>query len=93
MKKFLASVLMTLFATSALAAEAVYVLEPLRVGAGQEYVDVCERPGPVPTNGGCDDGRICPIGYEPVNKICCDSHGFHACGITCKNSHMFDGGN
>lgn len=90
MKKFLASALMVMFATSALAAETAYVLQPLRVGAGDEYVDTCEQDAPIPANGGCGDGRICPIGYEPVNKICWDG-GFHSCGTVCKNSHMFDG--
>jgi hypothetical protein len=92
MKKFLASALMVMFATSALAAETAYVLQPLRVGAGQEYVDPCPTDGPVPANGLCGDGRVCPMGYEPVTKMCWDG-GFRECGITCKNMHLWDGGN
>lgn len=96
MKKLLASALVLMFATSALAAETAYVMQPLRYGTG-EYVEPCTPDnGPTPANGGCGGGNVCPVGYEPTRKMCWgggDNGGwFHDCGLTCKNMHLWDGG-
>lgn len=89
MKKILASTLLVLFATSAFAAETAYVLQPLAFGQNSEYVEPCHQDAPVPANGLCGDGRECPFGYEPARKYCWDG-GLKDCGMTCKNTHMYD---
>ena len=89
MKKILVSTLLALFATSALAAETAYVLQPLSFDPHSEYTEPCQNEAPVPANGLCGDGRECPFGFEPVRKYCWDG-GFKDCGMICKNSHMFD---
>ena len=94
MKKIAASMLMLMLASSAFAAEKVFVAEPLRTSSyGGEYTEPCNtNPGtPVPANGYCSEGMICPVGYDPVAKMCWDNGWFRKCGITCKNNNIYKG--
>lgn len=62
-------------------------------GTAPEYVEVCPTtppPNPVPATGGCREGDICPMGYEPVERWCWDDWSMKVCGVQCKNNHLWD---
>jgi hypothetical protein len=94
MKKIAASMLVLMFATSAFAANNVFVAEALHTSAyGGEYTEPCNTTPdtPVPANGYCSEGMTCPVGYDPVAKMCWDGHWFSQCGTTCKNNNIYKG--
>lgn len=89
MKSVIASLLMLMFASGAVAAEQAYVLTPITVSSyGDQFVEPCPQTPdiPVPANGYCFEGRECPGGYDATPKMCWDGGSLHKCGVVCENS-------
>jgi hypothetical protein len=85
MKKFAASLLLMMTASSAFAVTE-YVAVPLSAANHGQYADPCPTAPdvPVPANGLCSEGMVCPGGYEAQPKMCWDGGGFSQCGVVCK---------
>ena len=94
MKTIIASLLLVMAAASAYATTDNASVGPdLKVSYGPDYVEACPMTPPetpAPSSGGCVEGNICPVGYEPVKKWCWEGWSSYDCGIQCKNSHLWD---
>jgi hypothetical protein len=82
MKQVVASLLFVLVGSSALAAE---------ISWNAPYAEPCQSSPdvPVPANGVCPEGAVCPVGYEPMQKTCWNGGHFENCGLTCKESTLY----
>jgi hypothetical protein len=85
MKNLFVAALFTFMAGGAFAAaNDSFVMQPLRYG--DRYAEPCPTAPdvPVPANGACGEGMVCPGGYEAAPKYCFDG-GLHQCGFTCES--------